>query len=247
MSAVDWRKDGKQVLRPFSRSTNPEQTPDSSGLNCDSVVLEEDLVPLGYPDTMGRFPIFQEDMSPLIQDNMSSPQRPSPPSALPEPATITSPSPDHLTRSHTSYTPAISSEVDFRTASPVENENVTSFLDSLSATITLGNANDLVNPLDRPSSPSSIVGLNPFLDPVSADTQPTSAPLSRTSSSRTLSLQDEEETNSMSDWTDAFADQTESEFGSDVDTVSESDVASDAESELSWARIRTGSRPVGFN
>ena len=47
----------------------------------------------------------------------------------------------------------------------------------------------------------------------------------------------------MSDWTEAFDNQTDSEGLSDID--SDSDVVSDVESEASWARVR--SRGVGFN
>jgi hypothetical protein len=101
---------------------------------------------------------------------------------------------------------------------------------------------DLINPLDRPSTPES---QNPFEDP---EPQPIpedieSVPMSRTTS-HTLSLQQQDdENNSMSDWTEAFDNQTESEVLTDVD--SDSDVVSDAESEASWARVR--SRSVGFN
>ena len=69
-----------------------------------------------------------------------------------------------------------------------------------------------------------------------------SVPLSRTSS-HTLSFHRDDDENSMSDWTEAF-DQTESEGPSDID--SDSDVVSDAESEASWARVRSRGS-VGFN
>jgi hypothetical protein len=48
----------------------------------------------------------------------------------------------------------------------------------------------------------------------------------------------------MSDWSDAFDNQTESEVQTNLD--SDEDVISDAESEASWARVRS-SRGVGYN
>ena len=83
---------------------------------------------------------------------------------------------------------------------------------------------------------------NPFADPVIPAEDLESIPLSRTTS-HTLSLHRDDDENSMSDWTEAFDNETESEGFSDND--SDSDVVSDAESEASWARVR--SRSVGFN
>jgi hypothetical protein len=88
-----------------------------------------------------------------------------------------------------------------------------------------------VNPLDRPSSP----------DPPSYhehEEELDSVALSRTSS-HTFSLQDDD---SMSDWTEAFEEQTES--GGQTDFESDG-MASDTESETSWAHIH--SRSVGMN
>lgn len=75
------------------------------------------------------------------------------------------------------------------------------------------------------------------------------------SSSRTLTFQgdtnvnahDDDNISTMSDWTDAFEtqSQTESEVHSGDEYDTESDVVSDAESEASWARVRT--RGVGFH
>lgn len=101
---------------------------------------------------------------------------------------------------------------------------------------------DLVNPLDRPSSPEPEPVEDPFADPIIPPEELESIPLSRTTS-HTLSLHRDDDENSMSDWTEAFDNQTDLEGLSDID--SDSDVVSDAESEASWARVR--SRSVGFN
>ena len=110
---------------------------------------------------------------------------------------------------------------------------------------------ELINPLDRPSSPDPEPHQNPFLDPPQPETFPdaddevSSIPLSRTSS-RTASIH-EDDVNSMSDWTEAFDSHSETSGGdahSDFDT--ESDVVSDAESEASWARVRTSSSSRGY-
>jgi hypothetical protein len=113
---------------------------------------------------------------------------------------------------------------------------------------------DLINPLDRPSSPEL---QNPFSDSEAMEVESShvpepvleseamhedleSIPLSRTSSHTLIFHGDDD---SMSDWTEAFDNRSETEGGSDVD--SDSDVISDAESEASWARVR--SRGVGYN
>lgn len=113
---------------------------------------------------------------------------------------------------------------------------------------------ELINPLDRPSSPTPELA-DPFADPTMSDIQESeihgsqyvdaeSYPMSRTSS-HTLSLDAaDDDINSMSDWTEAFDNDTESELPSDNE--SESDIMSDVESEASWARVR-GSRNSGFN
>lgn len=104
---------------------------------------------------------------------------------------------------------------------------------------------DVINPLDRPSTPDP-EPQDPFLDAYTTmETDVESTLMSRTTS-HTLSIQPEDEidNNSMSDWTEAFDNPTESEGPSDVD--SDSDIISDAESEASWARIRS-SRGVGYN
>jgi hypothetical protein len=101
---------------------------------------------------------------------------------------------------------------------------------------------DLINPLDRPSSPELEPIENPFADPIVLPEDLESIPLSRTTS-HTLSLHRDDDENSMSDWTEAFDNQTDSEGLSEID--SDSDVVSDVESEASWARVR--SRGVGFN
>lgn len=117
---------------------------------------------------------------------------------------------------------------------------------------------ELINPLDRPSSPDSLS--NPFLDaeetpsdhpdPESTNNNEDneSIPLSRTTS-HTLSFHGDN--NSMSDWTEAFDSDhvTESEGPiTDIDTDDDNFI-SDAESDASWARVRSssGSRGGVFN
>src|SRR5271156_56852 len=120
---------------------------------------------------------------------------------------------------------------------------------------------ELINPLDRPSSPDSLA-TNPFIDATEliADQQDPestnnnvedndSIPLSRTTS-HTLSFHGGDD-NSMSDWTEAFDDDhvTESD-GPITDLDSDDDnFISDAESDASWARVRSssGSRAGVFN
>ena len=97
---------------------------------------------------------------------------------------------------------------------------------------------ELINPLDRPSSPDP----PPYTEPLNTTEDLESIPLSRTSS-HTLSLHNADEENSMSDWTEAF-EGTESELASDFE--SDGDIVSDAESETSWAHVRS-SRGVGMN
>lgn len=175
------------------------------------------MIPSGQLATLEEFPNLQEHMSPLIH-HTTSPLIPTPIVLSPSPALP---------------------EFDVRPLSPLTDNP------PLQEPLTITRAETprpeihLINPLDRPSSPTTS---NPFMDPL--ETHSTSAALSRTTSSHTLSLQEEEyDNNSMSDWTDAFEQQTESEGPSDMD--SESDVVSDAESEASWARVR--SRAVGYN
>jgi hypothetical protein len=102
---------------------------------------------------------------------------------------------------------------------------------------------ELINPLDRPSSPEPEE--NPFHNP---ELELESIPLSR-STSHTLSFRhdtEDDDQNSMSDWTEAFDNHSETDGTIDYDSDSDSDVVSDAESEASWAQVRS-SRSVGFN
>jgi hypothetical protein len=176
------------VIRPFAANPSSEQSPSENAENEQSALIPS----LQLEESSTQLPVFEKDMSPLIQQPVSLL------SLLPA-----SPPPESS---------------DYRIMP------------------------DLINPLDRPATPES---QNPFEDP-----EPQSIPediesisMSRTTS-HTLSLQQQDdEENSMSDWTEAFDNQTESEGLTDVD--SDSDVVSDAESEASWARVR--SRGVGFN
>jgi hypothetical protein len=210
-------KSGVQVLRPFA--VNP-----SEQRNVENVGFDEDvLISVRPVDSPTRFPIFTEDVSPLIHRVASPNKSPSASQTL---------IPDTLVKSvldQRSETPALINQ------DPVVLE--------------------LINPLDRPSSPTPELE-DPFADPAMSDIQESethesqyvdaeeSVPMSRTSS-HTLSIDAaDDETNSMSDWTEAFDNDTESEVNSDTET--ESDIMSDAESEASWARVR-GSRNAGFN
>jgi hypothetical protein len=199
-------KTGIQVVRPFAKNaTNTINESASTG---------ELLIPVQRDDSPTRFPIFEEDVSPLIIRGTS-----------PFKALVPK-----------------SSEAPF--ADPiVPSESVNTVVAELD------------NPLDRPSSPEL---RNPFEDaeeeqselhvaePVAEPAESIhedleDIPLSRTSSHTFFSAAEDD--GSMSDWTEAFDNRSESGAGSDVD--SDSDVISDAESEASWARIR--SRGVGVN
>jgi hypothetical protein len=197
-------KNGVQVLRPLA----PEQ------LN-----REHELIPsLQQDESPTRFPIFTQDISPLIPRTTSPSEpilnlteRPTSPDCQPPPAAINLP---------VIITPVIVPELQ-----PVIPE--------------------LINPLDRPSSPEP--SEDPFVDPepATANDELESIPLSRTTS-HTLSFHSGDDENSMSDWTEAFDNQSDSDGPIDID--SDSDIVSDAESEASWARVRSSSsRGVGYN
>jgi hypothetical protein len=212
-------KSGVQVIRPFS--VNPPQQ-----RNIENIGFDEDgLISGQRVDSPTRFPIFTEDISPLI-NRVASPNK----------------------------SPSVSQPL-------IPDTLVTPILDERSETPALINQDpvfpELINPLDRPSSPTPEL-TDPFADPAGSDIQESetresqyvdaeeSVPMSR-STSHTLSIDAaDDETNSMSDWTEAFDNDTESEVHSDNETESESDLMSDAESEASWARVR-GSRNAGFN
>ena len=183
------------MLRPFVSEHTLASQPD--------ILIQS----LEREESATRFPIFEQDVSPLVQ-------RPTSPLITPTKHETPVPQPE----------PEPQPEL------------------------------ELINPLDRPSSPDPESHQNPFLDPPYPETNAdddddvSSIPLSRTSS-RTASVH-EDDMNSMSDWTEAFDNHSESSVGdahSDFD--SDSDVVSDAESEASWARVRTssGSRGVGVN
>ena len=197
-------KNGVQVLRPFA----PEQ------LNG-----EHELISSSQQDeSPTRFPIFTQDISPLIPRTTSPSkpilnltERPASPDREPPPAIINQPIIIH---------PVIVPEL--KSVTP-----------------------ELVNPLDRPSSPEP--SENPFVDPepTTPNDELESIPLSRTTS-HTLSFHSGDDENSMSDWTEAFDNQSDSDEPMDID--SDSDIVSDAESEASWARVRSSSsRGVGYN
>lgn len=193
--------------------------------------MEETLIPsIQREESPARFPIFTEDVSPLI-NRTASPFNP----------VVMSPP----------FLPL-----------PMEHSDIAQHIASSEITLQQPSPEDLINPLDRSSSPAPQIPLeNPFTDPtdtafdLSADPSEShyedaeSSPMSRTST-RTLSLgsvrsapDDIDEINSMSDWTEAFDNNTDTEGLTDVD--SDSDVVSDAESEASWARVR--SRGVGYH
>jgi hypothetical protein len=160
-------------------------------------------------ESPARFPIFEEDVSPLIYKGEQSPLK-SPRFAAVDIPTIPPPE------------PALLSPKPVRSPSPIT---------------------EIINPLDRPSSP------DPFADPQPSFSLPYQAPpesqseqdedMESVALSRTTGREDDE--HSMSDWTEAFDTPAGSEAeGSDFDG-DESDVMSDAESEASWARVRNNS------
>jgi len=192
-------KNGIQLLRPFA---TPSEQPDNL------------ILSLEHEESATRFPIFEQDVSPLVQ-------RPTSPLITPT-----------------------KTETPVRQPEPEPRPQL-----------------ELINPLDRPSSPDPESYQNPFLDPphseANADNNDdgddvSSIPLSRPSSrasSHTASIH-EDDMNSMSDWTEAFDNHSESSGrGAHSDFDSDSDVVSDAESEASWARVRTSSssRGMGVN
>lgn len=208
-------------MRPFAPPANPlensfeEQHPS----------MEETLIPnLQREESPTRFPIFTEDVSPLINRTTS----PFKPVAI---------SPSELLEQSNINERIASSEITLQQPAPEE---------------------DIINPLDRPSSPEP--PQNPFTDPAETeylasreDIDPSeshyedavedaevnvSRPSSRTMSLHSFARGDDiDDVNSMSDWTEAFDNNTDSEAMTDVD--SDSDVVSDAESEASWARVRS--------
>ena len=191
-------KDGKgglQVFRPFGASTSEQPLPNNLETGQDVII------PPVRENPPTRFPIFAEDVSPLI----------------------------HRTTSPLNIIPA----------SPSNISNVVETVEKPELINPRPSTPELINPLDRPSTPDT----DPFADPqANGEPEIESLPMSRTTS-HTLSLHPEDDINSMSDWTEAFENQTESEGPSDVD--SDSDVVSDAESEASWARVRSGG--IGYN
>jgi len=212
-------KSGVQVIRPFAVNPPEQRKVENVGFD------EDGLISVQRFDSPTRFPIFTEDVSPLIRRVASPNKSPSVSQTL-IPDTLVTPILDEC-----SETPALIDQ------DPVFPE--------------------LINPLDRPSSPTP-ESADPFADPAGSEIQESatresqyvdaeeSVPMSR-STSHTLSIgAADDETNSMSDWTEAFDNDTESEVHSDNEAESESDIMSDAESEASWARVR-GSRNAGFN
>lgn len=201
-------KNGIQVLRPFA-SPPPETE------NLIPSLVERGSEPT---TTTTKFPIFEQDVSPLVQRTTS-------------PSIIIATEPE--TPVHLPQPIIIPTKPDAPVPPPPQPDL------------------EIINPLDRPSSPDPELHQNPFLDPpqteshVNDDEDLSSIPLSRTSS-RTASVR-EDDMNSMSDWTEAFDNHSESSGGDDhSDFDSDSDVVSDAESEASWARVRTSSNSRGM-
>jgi hypothetical protein len=164
----------------------------------------------GRQESTTRIPTLTEDISPLI--NRAAAQV-SPPPTIDDDAT---PQPEvHSPRNESLLQPAPQRVQSPRVFSPPPV---------------------LINPLDRPSSPT----LNPFNDPsefLSIRSSLSSHTL--TMASPHLPAQDDA-VSTISDWTDAFesASEAQSPYNSD------SDVVSDAESEASWARV---SRTAGVH
>ena len=119
---------------------------------------------------------------------------------------------------------------------------------------------EILNPLDRPSTPDSDFH-NAFADPrrdpeslpAEGDQQADDDDVQSITLSRTAGREDDD--SNMSDWTEAFDNATDSDVGTeDFDDAEsdESDVVTDAESEASWARVRnnpssSSSGRYGFN
>lgn len=173
-----------------------------------------------------RFPTFEEDLSSLIYKRESPPASPVKSPQLPESDTAdpipTLPAPQPVS-------PIVSSPQPGPPPPPIP---------------------EIINPLDRPASPD-LDFHNPFADPYphaehildtqteqsEAQTPQDNEDMESIAVSRTTGREEDE--NSMSDWTEAFDNATESELGDFDGEESESDVVSDAESEASWARVRT--------
>jgi hypothetical protein len=137
--------------------------------------------------------------------------------------------------------------------------SMASFSTAVQPTIERHPTPEIINPLDRPSSPEPQSDLHaPFADPESQGSELSMHDALETisfslSSSRTPTIRDtnaeDDNISTISDWTDAFETQSraESDLSSaeEFDSDSDSDVVSDAESEASWARVR--SRGVGVH
>ena len=208
-------KSGVQVLRPFA--LNPTEISHIENVANEDHVL---IPSLQRDESSTRFPIFTQDVSPLIH-RATSPNKPLPasPPLIPD----------------TSDTPIL----DQRSVTP-------EFINQHPVVPKL----ELINPVDRASTPALELEdpfADPAISESevhgSQYEDAHSAPMSR-ATSHTLSIHEDayDEINSMSDWTEAF----ESESDGPTDVESDSDVVSDAESEASWARVR-GSRSTGVN
>src|SRR5437762_2390711 len=194
-------------MRPFA--PNPNALENSFA---EHGAMEETLIPsIQRQESSTRFPIFTEDVSPLINRTAS-----------PFKSIVMSPP----------FSPL-----------PMDHADIARNIGSSEITLQQPSADDIINPLDRPSTPESqIPSQNPFTDPtdtafdLTADPSEShyedaeSAPMSRTSS-HTLSLgsvrsgpDDIDDVNSMSDWTEAFDNNTDTEGLTDVDSDSDVEI-----------------------
>jgi hypothetical protein len=206
-------KSGVQVLRPFA--LNPTgQPPIENVTNEDNVLIPS----VQRDESPTRFPIFTQDVSPLIY-RTTSPNKPLPASPPLIPDTSEAPILDQR-----SVTPELINQhpVVPELINPIDRPSTPEL--------------ELEDPFADPAISESEVHGSQYEDAHSV-------PMSR-NTSHTLSIHEDayDEINSMSDWTEAF----ESESEGLTDAESDSDVVSDAESEASWARVR-GSRSVGVN
>ena len=211
-------------------------------------------------ESPARFPVFEEDVSSLIYKRETpTPQASearSPPlpefgilrfSQSPESATVNrSQSPDSAIAENP--LPITPSQPDTGNMFPLQTPRSPSPVP------------EILNPLDRPSTPDSDFH-NPFADPhrdpesLAAENrqQADDDDIQSIALSRTAGREDDD--TSMSDWTEAFDNATDSDIATedfdDAETDA-NDVDSDAESEASWARVRnnpssSSSGRYGFN
>ena len=211
-------------------------------------------------ETPVRFPIFEEDVSSLIYKRETPTPKASPAisTSLPEfgiPRFSQSPESTTVNCSQSlnsavveNLTAILSPWPDTHNMFPLQTPRSPSPIP------------EILNPLDRPSTPDSDFH-NAFADPrrdpeslpAEGDQQADDDDVQSITLSRTAGREDDD--SNMSDWTEAFDNATDSDVGTeDFDDAEsdESDVVTDAESEASWARVRnnpssSSSGRYGFN